>query len=421
MSGRIIRDKLFFTTNYEGYIERSSSQAFGDLSDRCDEAGRPDRAVLSRRRECRQPAHARSGTLSTAARRFRTIRFRPAASRPQSQKLLQFFLQPNLSGRVHRLEQLHGPNDRSTPTITRASRASITTSVRTTGCLAATASKMWSGFTTPSIRTRSSANTSPSASRTWCSLTRGLVSRHEVERVQRFPTIAISSTLDAHQRLEFQHRARPLIPGLTNDPFATGVPSISITGMTGFGSAAPNTIWDENRRVADTFSFTHGTHSMKVGVDFQHMLLRRQTFQFVTGAFDFTGSQSGSAFADFLLDWPNQVQEAVTALRNPPRRTIHPALRLAPAQLLHRRLESNAEADRQPGSAMGAELADPRYSRPDSEFRLQHAADSTRRCSTRSISTTGTITISRRGSDWRAVLSAATRRWSARPTASSTT
>ena len=24
VSGRIIRDKLFFTTNYEGYIERSS-------------------------------------------------------------------------------------------------------------------------------------------------------------------------------------------------------------------------------------------------------------------------------------------------------------------------------------------------------------------------------------------------------------
>src|SRR5260370_39245736 len=29
VSGRIIRDKVFFTTNYEGNIERSSSQAFG--------------------------------------------------------------------------------------------------------------------------------------------------------------------------------------------------------------------------------------------------------------------------------------------------------------------------------------------------------------------------------------------------------
>ena len=53
---------------------------------------------------------------------------------------------------------------------------------------------------------------------------------------------------------------------------------------------------------------------MKAGTDFQHILLRRQTFSFVQGTFGFTGSQSGVAFADFLLDWPNQIQEAVTAL-----------------------------------------------------------------------------------------------------------
>jgi hypothetical protein len=39
-------------------------------------------------------------------------------------------------------------------------------------------------------------------------------------------------------------------------------------------------------------------------------MTRRQTFQFVDGTFNFTGSQSGSDFADFLLDWPNQVREA---------------------------------------------------------------------------------------------------------------
>src|SRR5207237_9021557 len=112
------------------------------------------------------------------------------------------------------------------------------------------------------------------------------------------------STLYAISCSNFNIQQDLLIPGLTNDPYATGVPSIGISGLTGFGTTAPNTIWDENRRAADTLSFARGSHSMKAGVDFQHVLTRRQTFQFVDGTFTFTGSQSGSSFADFLLDWP---------------------------------------------------------------------------------------------------------------------
>jgi hypothetical protein len=76
--------------------------------------------------------------------------------------------------------------------------------------------------------------------------------------------------------------------------------------------------------VADTFSLNHGAHWMKMGVDFQHVLLRRQTFTPVTGAFDFIGVNAGLgltttarstlAWADFLLDQPDQVREPVTAL-----------------------------------------------------------------------------------------------------------
>ena len=53
---------------------------------------------------------------------------------------------------------------------------------------------------------------------------------------------------------------------------------------------------------------------MKAGVDFQHMLLRRQTFSFVTGSSVSPAASPARACADFLLDWPNQVQEAVTGV-----------------------------------------------------------------------------------------------------------
>ena len=73
----------------------------------------------------------------------------------------------------------------------------------------------------------------------------------------------IFGTVDDISGSNFNIARDLLIPGLTNDPYATGVPSISITGLTGFGTTAPNTIWDENRRVADTFSLSHGSHSVE--------------------------------------------------------------------------------------------------------------------------------------------------------------
>jgi hypothetical protein len=128
----------------------------------------------------------------------------------------------------------------------------------------------------------------------------------------------IFQTLDRVSGQDFNIEQDLLIPGQTNDRFTTGVPSIGITGVSGLGNAAPNTIWDENRRVADTFSLSHGRHSLKFGSEFTHVLVRRQTFQFVTGSFSFNGIHTGQgltsadrpslAWADFLLDQPSQVR-----------------------------------------------------------------------------------------------------------------
>ena len=85
---------------------------------------------------------------------------------PQSQKLLQFFPEPNLPGLVHRFEQLHRPNGRQYRRSPGLRARSITTSDRTTVCSCAMESKTSRALPSRSTRTRSSAKTSRSTSRT---------------------------------------------------------------------------------------------------------------------------------------------------------------------------------------------------------------------------------------------------------------
>jgi hypothetical protein len=110
------------------------------------------------------------------------------------------------------------------------------------------------------------------------------------------------------------------IPGQTNNPSDTGLPSIGITGMSGLGNTDINTIWDESRQVADHVTINRGSHSMKLGTEYTMLRLDRRTVSFVKGAFDFSGIHAGTApgvtatergrlaWADFILDQPQQVR-----------------------------------------------------------------------------------------------------------------
>jgi hypothetical protein len=110
------------------------------------------------------------------------------------------------------------------------------------------------------------------------------------------------------------------IPGQTSNPTDTGLPSLSITGVSGLGSTDINTIWDESRQVLDNFSINKGAHAIKFGVEHTRLRLDRRTVNFVKGAFNFTGIHSSLApgvtgaergrlaWPDFLLDEPSQVR-----------------------------------------------------------------------------------------------------------------
>ncbi len=110
------------------------------------------------------------------------------------------------------------------------------------------------------------------------------------------------------------------IPGQTNNPVDTGLPSIAITGVSSLSNTDINTIWDESRQIANHLTINRGSHSLKTGSEFTMLRLDRRTVLFVRGAFDFTGIHAGTApgvtgaergrlaWADFLLDQPQQVR-----------------------------------------------------------------------------------------------------------------
>jgi len=100
------------------------------------------------------------------------------------------------------------------------------------------------------------------------------------------------------------------VPGQTTNPVDTGPPSVSITGCCSVGRGDPNTIWDENRMIADSFSIVKGSHSIKIGTDYQYLRTDRRTVSFVNGTFTFDGTHSGQGlgWADFLLDQPRLIR-----------------------------------------------------------------------------------------------------------------
>jgi len=89
LSGHIIRNKLFFTTNYEGYIERTSNQAFAVYPTDAMKAG--DLSV----------PYYKPGTIRDALNGgvpFANNLIPASRIAPESQKLSQFFPEPNLPG-----------------------------------------------------------------------------------------------------------------------------------------------------------------------------------------------------------------------------------------------------------------------------------------------------------------------------------
>jgi hypothetical protein len=122
------------------------------------------------------------------------------------------------------------------------------------------------------------------------------------------------------------------IPGMAAIPDAAwGIPSIGISGLSGFGDSTEGPYTNRNKvfEIIDNVSWIKGRHSFKVGAHLRIDHYNQVGNQFPRGGFAFDGRATGSltgvetplaaSFADFLLGYQRQselsVQLAVTEFR----------------------------------------------------------------------------------------------------------
>ena len=104
------------------------------------------------------------------------------------------------------------------------------------------------------------------------------------------------------------------IPGIAlNPPEAWGIPSIGITGFSGFGDDTEGPYTNRNRafEFSDNVSWIRGRHALKIGGTLRYDMYNQVGNQFARGNFQFQPVATGYAFADFLLGYTQQDESAV--------------------------------------------------------------------------------------------------------------
>ncbi len=105
------------------------------------------------------------------------------------------------------------------------------------------------------------------------------------------------------------------INGTASDihPDFWGPPKVFVTGYSNFGRNATIQSRSEGHwSIGDVVSIQQGNHAIKIGGDIFRSYVNMTYYADMTGTFNFTGSTTGDAFADFLLGYMD------TDLRSPP-------------------------------------------------------------------------------------------------------
>jgi hypothetical protein len=104
------------------------------------------------------------------------------------------------------------------------------------------------------------------------------------------------------------------IPGLMDPPAdAWGIPQIAITGFSTFGdnTEGPYTNRNYAYEFNDTLSWIRGRHSLKMGGSLRHDRYNQTGNQFARGSFAFQNIATGYAMADYMLGYTQQNEAAV--------------------------------------------------------------------------------------------------------------
>jgi hypothetical protein len=103
------------------------------------------------------------------------------------------------------------------------------------------------------------------------------------------------------------------LPLSTDPPSSWGIPAISITAYSGFGNGAngPFVVDDKIYQVIDNFSWVAGKHSVKFGGEYRFDIYDQIGNEFPRGRFSHDGRYTRDATADFLLGNLSRAEAAV--------------------------------------------------------------------------------------------------------------
>jgi hypothetical protein len=84
---------------------------------------------------------------------------------------------------------------------------------------------------------------------------------------------------------------------------ATGFPAVTISGTTAVGQVGPANGTEQNNQIIDQLTYQRGSHTIKGGFEYRPQLGTQPYFPSF-GTFTFNGTETGYAYADFLLGLP---------------------------------------------------------------------------------------------------------------------
>jgi hypothetical protein len=100
------------------------------------------------------------------------------------------------------------------------------------------------------------------------------------------------------------------VQGMNLQPYG-GFPEIDMSGYSSFVGSPSNCLPKSNHvrtwDYTDTVGYSNGVHNIQTGMDWYHNTLGFYNGGFSEGQFEFYGTYTGDAFADFLLGDPNNV------------------------------------------------------------------------------------------------------------------
>jgi hypothetical protein len=95
-------------------------------------------------------------------------------------------------------------------------------------------------------------------------------------------------------------------PALNSSPFNYGLPSVTLSNLTGLNEQQPNFSVAQTLSVSETLSWMFGKHNLRFGGDYRRVHRDILGGSNSTGTFYFTGQFTGSSLGDFLLGEPQE-------------------------------------------------------------------------------------------------------------------